>query len=167
MEDKYRIGLGYDIHKIQPGTDGLWIGGCRLSDKFVFVAHSDGDILIHALIDSLLGAAGEPDIGQLFPDDDSRYRNIRSSRLLNEVRQRLSDRRIRIVNIDAVIVGERMRISPFKDRIRREICRLLEIEPHRFNLKAKTREGVGAVGRGEAMECYCTSLIMPATPTDG
>lgn len=159
MSGKFRIGFGYDLHKIREGSRGLWIGGCRISDTLEFVAHSDGDILIHALIDSLLGATGEIDIGQLFPEDDEQYTDISSLKLLAKTLKIMEEYQAEICNIDAVVVAEKIKIAPYKNSIRELLSRQLGIDLRQFNLKAKTREGTGAVGRGEAMECYCTSLI--------
>ncbi len=155
---KIRSGIGYDLHRVEPGN-GLFLGGVKVSDQLKCVAHSDGDLLLHALIDSLLGAAGEPDIGELFPDTDQRYRNINSTELLKETLSILNKKKIEIVNIDSVIIAETPKISPFKEQIKTNVANLLNIPTGDFNIKAKTAEKTGAVGRGEAMECYCISMI--------
>lgn len=155
---KIRSGIGYDLHRIEAG-DGLFLGGVEVSDRLRFVAHSDGDLLLHALIDALLGAAGENDIGQLFPDTDPRYKNIRSTRLLEETTALLKKKNIQIMNIDSVIIAETPKIAPFKEKIRANVAALLGIPVQDFNVKAKTKEKTGAVGRGEAMECYCVAMI--------
>jgi len=157
-ELKIRSGIGYDLHRLEAGT-GLFLGGIKVSDQLRFVAHSDGDLLIHALIDSLLGAIGEKDIGELFPDTDPQYLDIRSTLLLERVREILKEKGYKIVNIDAVLITEIPKISPYKESIRRNICTILEIPFEDFNLKAKTKEKTGEVGRGEAMECYCISMV--------
>ena len=155
---KIRSGIGYDIHRIENGN-GLYIGGIKVSDHLTFIAHSDGDVLIHALIDSLLGASGEKDIGELFPDTDPAYKNISSIELLQKTKAVLSDQKVEIINIDCVVVAEKPKILPFKPRIRSQISTILGIPASDFNLKAKTKEKVDAVGRGEAIECFCTSMI--------
>ncbi len=155
---KIRSGIGYDIHRIKKG-DGLIIGGIKISTELKFVAHSDGDLLIHALIDSLLGAAGENDIGELFPDTDGRYKNIQSTLLLQQVLDILKNKNFEIINIDAVIIAESPKISPFKEQIKANMASLLNIPVEDFNIKAKTKEKIGAVGRGDAMECFCVSMI--------
>lgn len=159
---KIRSGIGYDLHRIEAG-DGLYIGGIKVSDTLRFIAHSDGDILIHALIDSLLGAVGEKDIGEHFPDTDDRYKNIRSTLLLEKTAALLKDKQFEIMNIDSVIIAERPKISPFKDRIRENIAAILGIPKDDFNVKAKTKEKTGAhhdsVGRGGAAECYCVAMV--------
>ncbi len=155
---KIRSGIGYDIHRIEKGT-GLYIGGIKISDRLKFAAHSDGDLLIHALIDSLLGAIGEKDIGELFPDTDNRYKNIKSTVLLEKTVDILEKKNFEIINIDSVIIAESPKISPFKEKIKENITSILGIGKEDFNLKAKTKEKIGAVGRGEAMECYCVSMV--------
>lgn len=155
---KIRSGLGYDIHRVKRGN-GLYIGGIKVSDDLEFVSHSDGDLLIHALIDSLLGAIGENDIGELFPDTDIKYKRIKSDKLLAEVMKLYREKNVEIINIDCVIITEAPKISPFKIRIRENISKLLGIDYLDFNIKAKTKEKVGEVGRGEAIECFCTSMV--------
>jgi 2-C-methyl-D-erythritol 2,4-cyclodiphosphate synthase len=156
---KIRSGIGYDIHRIEAGN-GLYIGGINVSDTLRFAAHSDGDLLIHALIDSLLGAIGEKDIGEHFPDTDEQYKNIRSTVLLEKTMALLKKKNFEIMNIDSVIIAEAPKISPFKDRIRDNIAAVLGLSREDFNLKAKTKEGsTDSVGRGEAMECYCVAMV--------
>ncbi len=157
---KIRSGIGYDLHRIE-GGDGLYIGGVKVSDTLRFIAHSDGDVLVHALIDSLLGAVGEKDIGEHFPDTDDRYKNIKSTLLLEKTTALLKNKHFEIMNIDSVIIAERPRLSPFKDQIRDNIAAILGIPKEDFNVKAKTKEKTGTdpVGRGEAAECYCVAMI--------
>ncbi|MEN8153808.1 MAG: 2-C-methyl-D-erythritol 2,4-cyclodiphosphate synthase [Acidobacteriota bacterium] len=155
---KIRSGLGYDIHRIKRGK-GMYIGGIQVSEDLEFIAHSDGDLLIHALIDSLLGAIGEEDIGELFPDNDTKYKGIKSEKLLAKVKKIYEERNVEIINIDCVVITEVPKISPFKVQIRENISKLLSIEYSDFNIKAKTKEKVGEIGRGEAMECFCTSMV--------
>jgi 2-C-methyl-D-erythritol 2,4-cyclodiphosphate synthase len=157
---KIRSGIGYDLHRIEEGNS-LYIGGIKVSDSLRFVAHSDGDVLIHALIDSLLGAVGEKDIGEHFPDTDDRYKNIRSTVLLEKTAALLKEKNVEIMNIDSVIIAEKPKISPFKDEIRDLVAAILGIPRGDFNIKAKTKEKVETdpVGRGEAIECYCIAMI--------
>ena len=155
---KIRSGIGYDIHKIVPGK-GLNIGGVRVSDNLEFVAHSDGDVLLHAMIDSLLGAIGENDIGEHFPDTDPRYQGIQSERLLRETLLILKERKFEIINLDCVIMAEKPNISSFKPQIRNHLAQQLGIPENDINVKAKTREKLDAVGRGEAIECFCISMV--------
>jgi len=155
---KIRSGIGYDLHRIE-GGNGLYIGGIKVSDSLRPIAHSDGDVLIHALIDSILGAMGEGDIGELFPDSDPRFKDRESRWFLDQVMGMVKERGIEILNIDSVLMIESPKISPFKKEIKKNIATILEIDPDRFNVKAKTKEKTGAVGRGEAVECYCISMI--------
>jgi 2-C-methyl-D-erythritol 4-phosphate cytidylyltransferase/2-C-methyl-D-erythritol 2,4-cyclodiphosphate synthase len=156
---KIRSGIGYDLHKVKSGGNGLYIGGIMISDTLSFQAHSDGDVVIHALIDSLLGAMGEKDIGELFPNTDPQYKGIGSEVLLRETLSFLHDHRYEIMNIDCVVVAEKPPLAPFKNQIRTHVAQLLNIPAENFNIKAKTKEKVDAVGRGEAIECFCISLI--------
>jgi 2-C-methyl-D-erythritol 2,4-cyclodiphosphate synthase len=111
------------------------------------------------LIDSLLGAIGEKDIGRHFPDTDPRYKNIRSTRLLEKTKVLLKEKNVEIMNIDSVIIAEEPKLSPFIDSIRSNVASLLGIPVEDFNVKAKTSERIGEVGRGEAMECYCIVMV--------
>jgi 2-C-methyl-D-erythritol 2,4-cyclodiphosphate synthase len=155
---KIRSGIGYDIHKLASGN-GLMIGGVKVSDSLKALAHSDGDVLIHSLIDALLGAMGQPDIGELFPDSDPAFKGIASSLLLDKVRELLENSNFEILNLDCVLVIEEPKISPFKNEIIKNIARILGIPQSDFNLKAKTKEKLDAVGRGEALECFSMAMI--------
>lgn len=155
---KIKSGLGYDIHKIKKNGN-MFIGGIKVSDKYSFIAHSDGDVLIHALIDSLLGAIGYKDIGELFPNNDKNYKNIDSKELLKKVKNILDDEGYEIMNIDCVVISEIIKINEFKEEIRKTIAKLLDIPFDDFNVKGKTKEGLDSVGRGEAIECFCSSMV--------
>ncbi|MBN1196817.1 MAG: 2-C-methyl-D-erythritol 2,4-cyclodiphosphate synthase [Candidatus Aminicenantes bacterium] len=159
---KIRAGTGYDIHRLERGGD-LVIGGIHVSNELHFVAHSDGDVLLHALMDALLGASGQADIGELFPDTDPRYRNISSSLLLKNVLERVHENGFEITNIDCTVVAQEPSLQPFKPAIRENLARLLKIPADAVGVKAKTREGLGAVGRVEAIECYCICMIRART----
>jgi len=155
---KIRSGIGYDVHRIEPG-DGLLIGGVRVSDSLRFVAHSDGDVLLHALIDALLGAVGEADIGELYPDTEENTRNLSSATMLAEVAARVDERQFEIINVDSVIIAQVPRIVPFKQAIRERVATLLGIPAQDVNVKAKTKEHMDAAGRGECIECYCVVMV--------
>ena len=142
---KIRSGIGYDIHRLEEGT-GLYIGGVLVASDLGCVAHSDGDVLIHALIDSLLGASGEADIGEMFPDSNPAYKDISSAVLLKETLELLNKKQFEIVNIDCVLITQLPRISPFKEAIRKHVSTLLGIPVEDFNVKAKTREKLDSVG---------------------
>ncbi len=156
---KIRSGIGYDIHKLKPGK-GLYIGGVKVSEEFCFIAHSDGDLLIHALIDGLTGALGEGDIGELFPNTSDKYENIDSKILLKKTIDLFKIKNYEIINIDCIVISELIKISPYKLEIRELISSILNIDFENFNLKGKTKEGIDdPVGRGEAIECFCSIMI--------
>jgi len=155
---KIRSGIGYDLHRFKSGN-GLYIGGISVSDTLEFIAHSDGDVLIHALTDSLLGAAGEPDIGELFPDTDPEHEGRASEFFLEYVQNLYREKGIEIMNIDSVIIADTPKISPFKPEIIKNITSLLKIDEDRFNVKAKTRENSDRKEHDNAIECYCISMI--------
>lgn len=155
---KIRSGIGYDIHRLVPGN-GLMIGGVKVDDSLKAEAHSDGDVLIHSLIDALLGAMGQPDIGEMFPDSDPEFEGIASSLLLKKVKDLVENGNYEIMNLDSILVIEAPKISPFKKEIKKNIASILEIPQADFNLKAKSKEKIDAVGRGEALECFSMAMI--------
>jgi 2-C-methyl-D-erythritol 2,4-cyclodiphosphate synthase len=155
---KIRSGIGYDIHRLAKGN-GLFLGGVKVSSSLKAEAHSDGDVLIHSLIDSLLGAMGEPDIGELFPDTDPGIAGVSSSILLEKVRLLLENNDFEIINIDCVIITETPKISDFKKEMRGNMARILGIPVSTINIKGKTNEKLDAVGRGEAIESFAVSMI--------
>lgn len=159
---KIRSGIGYDIHRLKAGN-GLLVGGVKISESLMAEAHSDGDVLIHSLIDALLGAMGQPDIGELFPDSDPQFKAIASLQLLRRVKEILANNHFEILNIDCVLIIETPKISPFKSEIKKNITATLQIPQTDFNMKAKTKEKLGAVGRGEALECLSTVMIRSIT----
>ncbi len=123
------------------------------------VGHSDGDCLIHAVIDGLLGSAGMEDIGQMFPDSDPEYKDIRSTKLLEETMQRLKRKKIEIVNIDTVIIAEKPRLTPFISQMKKVLCPFLGIGEEDLGIKAKTAEGLGRIGEGQAMAAIAQVLV--------
>jgi 2-C-methyl-D-erythritol 2,4-cyclodiphosphate synthase len=155
---KIRSGIGYDIHRLVKG-DGLMLGGVKVATDLKAEAHSDGDVLMHSLIDALLGAMGQPDIGELFPDSDPAYKGVASSLLLEKVKELLDANDFEILNLDSVVVIEAPKIIPFKNEIKKNVTRILGIPQVDFNLKAKTKEKLDAVGRGEALECFSMAMI--------
>ena len=148
----HRVGLGTDLHRLAPGRK-LIIGHIPIEYDRGPVSHSDGDVLLHAVIDALAGAAGLPDIGEMFPDNDPAHAGADSGELLSEVVQRVADQGFGIVNLDATIHAQQPSLKPYKQRIRQEVARLLEIGPEAVSIKAKTNEEVDAVGRREAIAC--------------
>lgn len=153
-----RTGIGYDIHRLVEGRQ-LWLGGVSIPYIKGLLGHSDGDALLHAICDALLGAAGEGDIGERFPDTDPKYHNIASSVLLGDVAAALRKKGFSIVNIDAVVIAEQPILAPFKKDMRRVIAELLNIQEDRVCVKAKTSEGLGEIGRREAIAAYAVASI--------
>jgi 2-C-methyl-D-erythritol 2,4-cyclodiphosphate synthase len=153
-----RIGLGHDTHRLAPGRP-LVIGGVTIPHDVGPVAHSDGDVLLHAITDALLGAAGSGDIGEWFPDNDPQYSGADSGVLLERVVSRLAEGGWSIVNLDCTVHAQRPKLSPFKPAIAERVASLLQIEARQVNVKAKTGEKVGPVGREEAIAADAVVLI--------
>ena len=145
-----RAGIGYDLHRLAEGRK-LILGGVELPFHKGPVGHSDGDALAHALCDALLGAAGLGDIGAHFPDTDQRWKDVSSLRFLERVRELLSEHQFRILHIDAIVIVEKPKLGPHFPAMREALAKSLGISAAAINLKAKTNEGVDAIGRGEAI----------------
>jgi len=156
-----RIGSGFDVHAFGPG-DWVMLGGVRIAHTHGVVAHSDGDVVLHALCDALLGAAGLGDIGQHFSDRDPKWRGADSARFVTAVLAMVRQRGLAVENADVTVIGEAPRIAPHRDAMRRRIAQLLGIEEPRVNVKATTTEGVGALGRGEAIAAQAVVLLSGA-----
>lgn len=154
----YRIGTGYDIHKLIEGRD-LIIGGVKITHEKGLLGHSDADVLIHAVIDAMLGALCLADIGTLFPDTDSKYKNIDSTVLLKHVYELIKSKNYEIVNIDSNIIAQAPKMMPFIPKMKQALCKILEITPDQFSIKAKTKEQMDAVGQGLAIEANAVILI--------
>lgn len=157
-----RIGLGYDIHRLTAGRP-LYLGGLRVLHAKGLLGHSDGDVVIHAVIDALLGAAGEGDIGRLFPDTDPRFKDIRSVTLLADVVSRLRKRKLRVDHVDVVIVAEFPRLGSSFEEMKGILAPLLGLPADRLGLKAKTNEGLGDIGRGRAIACLAAASLRPVS----
>ena len=153
-----RIGLGYDIHSLALERK-LFIGGIEIPYIKGLMGHSDADVLIHAICDALLGAISEGDIGEHFPDTDPKYQGISSTELLKLVLKLVNKKKYSIANIDAVIIAQEPGMAPFKKRIQENLAKILEIETDAVSIKAKTNEGMGEVGRKEAIACYAVALL--------
>jgi 2-C-methyl-D-erythritol 2,4-cyclodiphosphate synthase len=151
-------GIGYDLHRLVEGRK-LIIGGIEVPFEKGSMGHSDGDVLCHALCDALLGAAGLGDIGTHFPDTDPKWKDASSLIFLEHIRKLLGDRRFRIVNLDAIVVCERPKLGPHFPAMRAAIAKALGITTAEINLKAKTNEGVDAVGRGEAVAAHAVATL--------
>ncbi|MBZ5662551.1 MAG: 2-C-methyl-D-erythritol 2,4-cyclodiphosphate synthase [Acidobacteriia bacterium] len=145
-----RAGIGYDLHRLAEGRK-LILGGVELPFPKGPVGHSDGDALAHALCDALLGAAGLGDIGTHFPDTDPKWKDVSSLLFLENIRELLSELEFRIVHIDAIVIAEKPKLGPHFPAMREALAQSLGIAPSMINLKAKTNEGVDAIGRGEAI----------------
>ena len=153
-----RIGNGYDVHKLVEDRK-LILGGVNISYEKGLLGHSDADVLVHAIMDALLGAASLPDIGNLFPDNDPAYKGISSLLLLGEVGKKLSEAGYKIVNIDSIIAAQRPKLAPFKDEMRKNIAGVLGISSDDVGVKATTTEKLGFEGRGEGMSAYAVCLL--------
>jgi len=153
-----RVGSGFDVHAFGPG-DTLVLGGVRIPHSRGIVAHSDGDVLLHALVDALLGAAGLGDIGQHFPDSDPRWKGADSARFLATTLELLARREQRVVNVDLTLLAQAPKISPWRDEIRRSVAIKLSLPESSVNLKATTTEHLGFIGRNEGLAAMATVLI--------
>ncbi len=151
-------GIGYDLHRLEPGRK-LTIGGIEIPFEKGSVGHSDGDVLSHALCDALLGAAGLGDIGTHFPDTDPKWKGASSLIFLEHTQKLLADRRLRIVHLDAVVICERPKLGPHFPAMRAALAKALGIATDQINLKAKTNEGVDAVGRGKAIAANAIATL--------
>ena len=156
-----RIGHGYDVHAFTDG-DGLWLGGVRIEHDQGVAAHSDGDVVLHALMDALLGAAGLGDIGQHFPNRDARYRGAASGDLLQDVLEKIRAQNLRVVNVDVTVIAQAPQLGPHREAMGRSMAQLLQLDERRVNLKATTHEGLGALGRGEGIAVHAVALLEDA-----
>jgi len=155
---EYKVGVGYDIHRLVEGRK-LFLGGVEIPYIKGLLGHSDGDVLLHALCDAFLGALGEGDIGERFPDTDPQYEGILSGKLVKNVCTLLKEKNFNINNVDTVIVAQEPNLSPFKKSMRQTVARLLDIQEDRVNIKAKTNEGQDSIGQKEAIAAYAVVTI--------
>ncbi|HXZ20353.1 MAG TPA: 2-C-methyl-D-erythritol 2,4-cyclodiphosphate synthase [Candidatus Acidoferrales bacterium] len=153
-----RSGIGYDLHRMAEGRP-LILGGIPVPFEKGPVGHSDGDVLAHAICDALLGAAGAGDIGTHFPDTDPKWKGISSLKFLEHVRTLVAARSLKVAHIDSVVICERPKLGPHFPAMREALARALGVEAERIHLKAKTNEGVDAVGRGEAIAAYAIATL--------
>jgi 2-C-methyl-D-erythritol 2,4-cyclodiphosphate synthase len=156
-----RVGQGFDVHALVPGRP-LMLGGVRVPHDKGLAGHSDADVLIHAVCDALLGAAGLGDIGRHFPDSDPRYKNIDSRQLLRHVRDLLAQGGWRVANVDATIIAQAPRLAPHIDRMRANLAEDLGIPLAQVNVKATTTERLGFIGREEGIAAQAVALIESA-----
>jgi 2-C-methyl-D-erythritol 2,4-cyclodiphosphate synthase len=154
----YRCGIGYDLHRLEQGRK-LIVGGIELPFDKGPVGHSDGDVLAHALCDALFGAAGLGDIGAHFPDTDPKWKNANSLIFLEHARRLLDEKHFVIEHVDAVVILEKPKLGPHFPKMRDTLAKALGVAPEKIHLKAKTNEGVDAVGRGEAIASYVVATL--------
>jgi len=155
---RLRVGIGYDIHRLIEGRS-LFLGGVEIPYIKGLLGHSDGDALLHALCDAILGAMGEPDIGEHFPDTDPRYLGISSIKLLDETVSLMKRLGFTVNNVDAVVIAQEPQLSPFKKQIQKKIATGLGIDEGAVSIKAKTNEGLGEVGSKEAIAAYAVVML--------
>ncbi len=153
-----RIGHGYDVHRLVPGRR-LILGGVEIPWEKGLLGHSDADVLVHAVMDALAGAARLGDIGKLFPDTDPAYRGISSLKLLGEVGRLLRERGFAVVNLDAALLAQAPKVAPYKAQMAENIAAALGIEADRVNVKATTEEGLGFTGDGSGMAAHAVALV--------
>jgi 2-C-methyl-D-erythritol 2,4-cyclodiphosphate synthase len=153
-----RCGIGYDLHRLAEGRK-LIIGGVELPFEKGPVGHSDGDVLTHALCDALLGAAGLGDIGTHFPDTDPKWKGANSLLFLERAKKLLDEKHFAIEHVDAVVITEKPKLGPHFQKMREALAKALGIPPERIHLKAKTNEGVDAIGRGEAIAAHVVATL--------
>ena len=158
-EKEYRTGIGHDTHRVTEGT-AVRLGGISVPWTHGLLGHSDADVLLHAVTDALLGAAGLGDIGDMFPDTDPANKGRDSGEMLSLAWERVRKSQWRLVNLDAIIFAEAPKLGPYKTKIKERIAALLNVEADRINIKAKTGEKIGIIGRGEAISAEVIVLIV-------
>ena len=154
----FRSGIGYDVHRFAEGRE-LVLGGVTVLSDRGLTGHSDADVLTHAIIDALLGAAALGDIGDHFPDTDPKWKDARSVELLTSVRDKIAQRGYAIRSVDAAVQCEAPRLGPYRDRMRAELAAAMRVDRSQVNVKFGTNEGMGFVGRGEGVACMATATI--------
>lgn len=153
-----RIGHGYDVHRLVEGRD-LILGGVKIPYEKGLLGHSDADVLLHAVSDALLGAAGLGDIGRHFPDTDPQYKGADSLELLRQVYRKISEKGYRVGNIDVTMIAQRPKLKDYIPQMQANIAAAVEAEPDRVNVKATTEEKLGFTGTGEGMSCHAVCLV--------
>ena len=157
-----RIGHGYDVHRLVEGRD-LILGGVKIEYEKGLLGHSDADVLLHAVSDALLGAAGLGDIGRHFPDTDPKYKGADSLELLRQVAGKIAAAGYRVGNVDGTMIAQRPKLKDFIPRMETNIASALNVDPGRINVKATTEERLGFTGSGEGMSCHAVCLLEEAT----
>lgn len=153
-----RIGHGYDVHRLVAGRD-LILGGVQIPHRMGLDGHSDADVLTHAVMDALLGAAALGDIGQHFPDTDPAYLGISSLKLLTHVWALITERGYRLGNLDVTVLAQKPKLAPYLPQMKEKLCAILGAEPDRVNIKATTEEHLGFTGREEGIACHAVCLL--------
>lgn len=153
-----RIGMGYDVHRLVSGRD-LILGGVKIDYASGLLGHSDADVLLHAIMDAILGAAALGDIGKHFPDTDPAYKGASSIRLMEHVRKIIEDAGYRVGNIDATIIAQKPKMRPHIDKMQQNIAEALGVSPSCINVKATTEEGLGFTGAGEGISAQAVCLL--------
>ena len=154
----FRVGTGFDAHALEPGVP-LVLGGLEIPFERGLAGHSDGDVLAHALIDAVLGAAGLGDIGSIFPSDDDRFRGASSLDLLADAYLRAREVGFELVNADCILIGEEPRIAEHRDQMRGRLATVMGADPERVNVRATTTDGLGFTGRGEGLAAHAVVLL--------
>ena len=154
----FRIGNGYDVHKLVEGRK-LILGGIEIPHNLGLLGHSDADVLVHAIIDGLLGALALGDIGKHFPDTDDKYKGISSIKLLNEVACLIKNKGYEVVNIDSIVAAEQPKLKPYIDEMRKQVAEALGVEIEAISIKATTEERLGFTGREEGIKSYAVVLL--------
>ena len=157
-----RVGMGYDVHRLVEGRD-LILGGVTIPYEKGLLGHSDADVLLHAIMDALLGAAALGDIGKHFPDTDDKYKGISSIKLLEHVGELLEEHNYQIVNLDATIIAQRPKMAPHIPQMVKNVAETLQIDESQVNIKATTEEGLGFTGTGEGISSQAICSLMPIT----
>ncbi len=153
-----RIGHGYDVHRLKTGR-ALILGGVTIPYDLGLDGHSDADVLTHAIMDALLGAAALGDIGKLFPDNDEAFLGISSLELLRRVKLHLAEKNYKIVNVDAAIIAQAPKLSPYRETMRKNLAKVMEVDVEQVSVKATTEEHLGFTGRGEGIAAHAVCLI--------
>ena len=153
-----RIGIGFDIHRLVSGR-ALLLGGVKIPSGKGLLGHSDGDAVLHAVCDALLGAVGAGDIGSYFPDTDPKWRGVSSRRFVAKAMQRVAQHRLRVSNADVVVLAEQPKLAPHRLAIQRTLAKMLQVTPQQVSIKAKTMERLGPIGAGKAIAAYAVVLL--------
>lgn len=153
-----RVGHGYDVHRLKTGR-ALILGGVNIPYDLGLDGHSDADVLTHAIMDALLGAAAAGDIGKLFPDNDEAFRGISSLELLRRVKLHLAEKNYKIVNVDATIIAQAPKLSPYRETMRENLAKVMEVDVEQVSVKATTEEYLGFTGKGEGIAAHAICLI--------